>query len=265
MNTQATQPKIAVIFDVNLLIDAVDPQSAFKDFAQRSLSGENSAQQLFVSDTMLTTLAHRLHELGADINAVDEYVEFLLGTNEWGADIHLVRDVPKKSYPDLLDKFGKPDREDETVVALRDTVEFGSGLPVVLVTNDRPLATWCRGHARTAIQPNDMAKIVGSSFDSTKRSTLEYIARRMFADGNTPPSVHLRRDQFADRLAPLLREAEANRKALAAENEPAAMFDFALPAAPAAPKPTIAKPSPSPTRRLIVEPDPPAAGDEMEF
>lgn len=180
--------KAAIVFDVNVLIDAADPNSRDHAAAVRALSDDNG-MPIYFSDTMLRTTANKLLELGADPTVVHEYLELIMEADEYGPEKYVLEDVPVTDYG-LLDKYGKADYEDSTIISLMDAAEAHATLPAVLVSNDGALRDWCGDNHRMAVRPDALPRLSSQMVDEVRHATYQYTSRRMFRSGaqKLPPA-----------------------------------------------------------------------------
>lgn len=178
MATPGSAPKAVIVFDVNVLIDAANPQSHQHVAAVRALS-DNNDMPIYFSDTMLKTTANKLLEMGADPVVVDEYIELIMNEDDYGPEKHVIEHVPVTDYG-LLDKYGKPDYEDSTIVSLMDAAEDRAGCMAILVSSDGALREWCGENQRMAVRPDRLPKISAHMADDVRHATYQYTSRRMF-------------------------------------------------------------------------------------
>lgn len=178
MSTGGVKPRAAIVFDVNVLIDAANPQSRHHTAAVRALSDDND-MPIYFSDTMLKTTANKLLEMGADPSVVREYIELIMGEDDYGPEKHVLDYVPVTDYG-LLDKDGEPDHEDSTIVSLMDAAENHAGLPAVLISSDGILRDWCEDHGRLAVRPDKLPGLSSQLEDDVRHATYQYTSRRMF-------------------------------------------------------------------------------------
>lgn len=182
MNRYTGGPQYALVFDVNVLIDAVSPTSKHHDAAVRALSSSNG-QPVYFSDHMLSTTSHELIRLGADSQVVEEYLEFVtVPEEEFGPQAHTFRHIDFRDY-DVLDRHGNPDKEDATIVSLMDAAEDHARLPALLVSTDGGIQEWCAAHRRAVTFPNSLPRTIGQHEDEFQSSNFEYVSRQMFPNG----------------------------------------------------------------------------------
>jgi len=174
-------PKAAVVFDVNVLIDAADPQSRNHASAVRALSDDNG-MPIYFSELMLKTTANKLLELGADPSVVREYMELIMSEDDYGPEKHTLGHIPLTDYG-LVDKYGKSDYEDSTIISLMDAAENDAQLPAVLVSSDSELREWCNLNHRVAVRPDQLPRLSTHMADDIQQATSQYLSRRMFRDG----------------------------------------------------------------------------------
>jgi hypothetical protein len=177
-------PQAVLVFDVNVLIDAVNPSSPHHDTAMRAVSDDNG-MPIFLSEMMLKTTANKLLEMGADPEVVREYVELIMSEDDYGPEKHVLGYIPITDYG-LIDKYGNPDFEDSTVVSLMDAAEHDARLPAVLVSSDGALRTWCEDNQRMAARPDQLPKLTSQRADELQQATYQYLSRRMFRPSSKP-------------------------------------------------------------------------------
>lgn len=187
MSASTVKPKAAIVFDVNVLIDAANPQSRHHAAAVRALSDDNG-MPIYFSDTMLKTTANKLLEMGADPAVVHEYIELIMGEDDYGPEKQVLNYVPVTDYG-LVDRHGKPDYEDSTIVSLMDAAERHARLPAVLVSNDGALRDWCGDNHRMAVRPDKLPRLSSQMADDVRHATYQYTSRRMF-DRDAPKLPH---------------------------------------------------------------------------
>ncbi|MCI4659698.1 hypothetical protein [Cryobacterium zhongshanensis] len=177
-------PKAVIVFDVNVLIDAVNPDSRNHEAAMRAVSDDNG-MPIYLSEMMLKTTTNKLLEMGANEKVVREYVEMIMSEDDYGPEKHVLGYIPVTDYG-LLDKFGKSDYEDSTVVSLMDAAEEEARLPAVLISSDGALRTWCEEHERVAARPDQLSRLTSQRADDMQQATYQYLSRRMFRPGTQP-------------------------------------------------------------------------------
>ncbi|MDP9903145.1 hypothetical protein [Arthrobacter bambusae] len=175
------KPKAVLVFDVNVLIDAMDISSR-NHLAALSAITENTELPTYISDTLLQTTSNKLMEFGADRKSATALLEMLLEDDGFTPPVHTLRNVPVTDY-ELIDRYGNSDYEDSTVISLMDAAEKDAQAPAVLVTNDTALRDWCHDNRRLAIRPSEMAQFLSNNHSSLRPATFEYLARHMFPDG----------------------------------------------------------------------------------
>jgi hypothetical protein len=180
-------PQAVVVFDVNVLINAANPASSSHETAMRALSDDNG-MPIYFSEMMLKTTANKLLEMGADSEVVHEYLELIMSDDDYGPEKHVLGYIPVTDYG-LLDKYGKSDYEDSTIVSLMDAAENEARLPAVLVSSDGALRAWCDENGRMAVRPDQLPRLTAQRADDIQHATYQYLSRRMFRQGahQVPP------------------------------------------------------------------------------
>lgn len=178
MSPGGVGPQAAVVFDVNVLIDAADPQSRHHQAAVRALSDDND-MPIYFSDMMLKTTANKLLEMGADPAVVHEYIELIMGEDDYGPEKHVIGYLPVTDYG-LVDKHGDSDYEDSSIVTLMDAAEKRAKCPAILVSGDGALRDWCEDHGRLAVRPDKLPALASQMADDVRLATYQYTSRRMF-------------------------------------------------------------------------------------
>ncbi|PDQ35508.1 MAG: hypothetical protein B5766_05430 [Candidatus Lumbricidophila eiseniae] len=181
MSVPAQKPNIALVFDVNVLIDAVNPSSPRREAAARALSDDNG-MPIYLSDMMLKTTTNKLLELGADPDIVREYLELIMDEESYGPNIHVLGYVSIHDYR-LRDKYGNEDYEDSSIISLMDAAERESQRPALLVTSDAALREWCVENSRMAIRSDRLPSLVKHHRDDLQLASIQYLSRRVFRDG----------------------------------------------------------------------------------
>jgi hypothetical protein len=182
-----TAPQAVVVFDVNVLINAANPTSGSHETAIRALSDDNG-MPIYFSEMMLKTTANKLLEMGADPEVVHEYLELIMSDDDYGPEKHVLGFIPVTDYG-LVDRYGKSDYEDSTIVSLMDAAEDEARLPAVLVSSDGALRTWCEDNGRMSVRPDQLPKLTAQRADDIQHATYQYLSRRMFRQGTrqVPP------------------------------------------------------------------------------
>src|SRR6218665_3725455 len=116
MSVPAQKPNIALVFDVNVLIDAVNPSSPRREAAARALSDDNG-MPIYLSDMMLKTTTNKLLELGADPDIVREYLDLIMDEESYGPNIHVLGYVSIHDYR-LPGNDGNQAYEDSRIISL---------------------------------------------------------------------------------------------------------------------------------------------------
>lgn len=211
MRPYTGKARYAVVFDVNVLIDAVSPSSRHHDAAVRALSSSNG-QPVYFSDHMLRTTSHELIRLGADPQAVEEYLEFVtVPEDDFGPESHTFKHIDFHDY-DVLDRFGNPDKEDATIISLMDAAEEHAKLPALLVSTDGGIQEWCAANRRVVTFPNSLPKTLNQHEDEFQSSNFEYVSRQMFPKGVRPSKLPSTPD-LQDQARQVVREVRTERNA----------------------------------------------------
>lgn len=189
--------KPAFVFDVNVLIDAVDARDPNSRRHEHALSAVAMATHstTFTSDRIIGTLRHKLLELDADPDVVEEYID-LLTDDEFGVDFKELADLDVLDYG-IRDAHGLHDHEDNTVVATVDAVDERTPYVGVLVCFDQPLTRWALEHGRPALSPERFINTMRIPRDVHQESILGYVAGHMFGATRrrTPTSHEIHRTQ----------------------------------------------------------------------
>jgi hypothetical protein len=181
VSTRKPAAKALVVFDVNVLIDAANPASRNHAAAVRALSDDNG-MPIYLSEVMLKTTANKLLEMGADPDVVHEYLELIMSDDDYGPEKHVLGHIPITDYG-LVDKYGKSDFEDSTVISTMDAAENDARLPAVLVSGDGELREWCRNNKRLAVRADELSRLTSHQMDDIQVATYQYLSRRMFRQG----------------------------------------------------------------------------------
>lgn len=176
-----SKPRVALVFDVNVILDAIEGDDARADAAARALSS-STGYPVYMSDMLLKTVANKLLEHGADPEVVQEYLDLVMESADLGDEIHTFEWIKITNY-NLRDKYGNPDYEDATVVSLMDAAEEHAKAPALLVTSDGALRDWCHEHKRLAVRPDQLQRLLSQHADELQKATYQYLGRRMFRDG----------------------------------------------------------------------------------
>jgi len=140
-----------LVFDVNVLIDAVDPDSPFNESAMQALSTNN--RPIYLSDKILTTATIKLIDYGADPDVIEEYLFLLMGEREKDdPDIHVLEDYLVEDHT-IRDRFGRHDYEDNNVASLVKHVENMGYDHVILIALDAGVRDWAVRTNRLAMKP----------------------------------------------------------------------------------------------------------------
>jgi len=211
-------PKAVLVFDVNVLIDAVNPSSAHHDTAMRAVSDDNG-MPIYFSEMMLKTTANKLLEMGADPEVVHEYIELMMSDDEYGPEKHVLGHIRIKDYG-LKDKYGNEDFEDSTIVSLMDAAENAAQRPAVLVSSDGALRAWCEDNNRMSTRPAGLPKLTAQLADDMQQASYHYLSRRMFRGGAQPVprgDTKAQAKQMVTSIRNELRQPHAHENTAAAE------------------------------------------------
>lgn len=181
MSDPKAAPKALIVFDVNVLIDAVNPDSGNHAAATRALCDDNGLP-IYLSEVMLKTTTNKLLEMGADPDVVREYLELIMSEDDYGPEKHVLGHIPVTDYG-LVDKYGKSDYEDSTVISTMDAAENDGRLPAVLVSGDVELRDWCAANKRMAVRADQLPRLTSHRMDDIQAATYQYLSRRMFRQG----------------------------------------------------------------------------------
>lgn len=176
----ADKPRVALVFDVNVILDAIEGDDARADAAARALAS-STGYPVYMSDMLLKTVANKLLEHGADPDVVQEYLDLVMESGDLGDEIHTFEWIKITNY-NLRDKYGNPDYEDATVVSLMDAAEEDAKAPALLVTSDGALRDWCHEHNRLAVRPDQLQRLISQHPDELQKATYQYLGRRMFRE-----------------------------------------------------------------------------------
>lgn len=210
-------PQAVIVFDVNVLIDAVNPASGNHEAAMRAVSDDNG-MPIYLSEMMLKTTANKLLEMGADPEVVHEYVEMIMSDDDYGPEKHVLGFIPVTDYG-LVDKYGKSDYEDSTVVSLMDAAENDARRPAVLVSSDGALRAWCEDNQRMATRPDHLAKLTSQRADDMQQATYQYLSRRMFRPSTQPVPRQDTKVQAKQMVTSIRNELRQERNATTATAE----------------------------------------------